>query len=98
MQHPSEPMSNLFVVSANRRYDECLYYKFANLIKIIACWEQRKAIKKIYIVMARAVFQVFETMVDMYHVYWFSHNSYYSLLDLKYINTGMRISPKYDTI
>jgi hypothetical protein len=28
MQHPSEPMSNLFVVSANRRYDECVYYKF----------------------------------------------------------------------
>jgi hypothetical protein len=22
MPHPSEPMSNLFVVSANRRYDE----------------------------------------------------------------------------
>jgi hypothetical protein len=43
MQHPSEPMSNLFVVSANRRYDECIYYKFANLIKIIAWFVCRQA-------------------------------------------------------
>jgi hypothetical protein len=38
-------------------------------------------------------------MADKCHVYWiFWHNSYYSLLDLKYIDTGMGISAEYDTI
>ena len=38
MQHLSELMLNLFEVSANYRYDECVYYKFASPIKIISCW------------------------------------------------------------
>ena len=38
MQHLSELMLNLFEVSANYRYDECVYYEFANSIKIISCW------------------------------------------------------------
>jgi predicted GNAT family N-acyltransferase len=35
MQHLFELMLNLFVVSANCRYDECVYYEFVNSIKII---------------------------------------------------------------
>jgi hypothetical protein len=35
MLHLSEPMLNLFVVSVNCHYYECVYYEFVSLIKII---------------------------------------------------------------
>jgi hypothetical protein len=37
MQQLSELMLNLFVGSANCRYDECVYYEFASSIRIISC-------------------------------------------------------------
>jgi hypothetical protein len=57
-QHLSELMLDLFVVSANCRHNEFVYYEFANSLKIVSCWKQQKAIGKIYIVMGGAVFLV----------------------------------------
>jgi hypothetical protein len=37
MQQSSELVLNLFAVRVNLCDDECVYYEFANLIKIISC-------------------------------------------------------------